>query len=114
VNVVGFVNETTIKWNLPIISTITALDLPNGQSILSLVREGMYNETSNHSLLSEFQLREFGIVIDSMCHRYGGAQQMIIRDSNNGDVLTVLLDLWSILKTDHLLLKTLLHFNSIA
>ena len=72
-NVVGFDHETAVKRNLPIVSAITALDLPNGQSVLLLVDEGIYNETSNHSLLSEFQLREFGIVIDSICHRHGGA-----------------------------------------
>jgi hypothetical protein len=84
-NVVGFDHETAIKRNLPIVSAITVLDLPNGQSVLLLVHEGIYNGTSNHSLLSEFQLREFGIVIDSICHRHGGAQQMIIKDSNDSD-----------------------------
>jgi hypothetical protein len=44
-----------IKRNLPIVSAVTALDLPNGQYVLPLVHEGIYNETSNHSLLSEFQ-----------------------------------------------------------
>jgi hypothetical protein len=92
-NVVGFDHETAIKRNLPIVSAITALDLPNGQSVLLLVHEGIYNETSNHSLLSEFQLREFGIVIDSICHRHGGAQQMIIKDNNHIDILTIPLDL---------------------
>jgi hypothetical protein len=92
-NVVGFDHETAIKRNLPIVSAITALDLPNGQSVLLLVHEGIYNETSNHSLLSEFQLREFGIVIDSICHRHGGGQQMIIKDSNDSDILTIPLDL---------------------
>ena len=56
-NVVCFDHEDTIKRNLPIVSAITALDLPNGSSILLVVRECIYNETSNHSLLSEFQLR---------------------------------------------------------
>jgi hypothetical protein len=55
--------------------------------------KGIYNETSNHSLLSEFQLREFGIVIDSICHGHGGAQQMIVKDSNDSDILTIPLDL---------------------
>jgi hypothetical protein len=64
-NVVGFDHETAIKWNLPSVSAIAVLDLPNGQSVLLLVHECMCNETSDHSLLSEFQLREFGIVIDS-------------------------------------------------
>jgi hypothetical protein len=67
-NVVGFYHETAVKRNLTIVSSITAFDLPNGQSVLLLVHEGIYNETSNHSLLSEFQLREFGIVIDMEEH----------------------------------------------
>jgi hypothetical protein len=91
--VVGFDQETAIKRNLPIVSTITALDLLSGQSVLLLVHEGIYTETSNCSLLSEFQLRELGIVIDSICHRHGGAQQMIMKDSNDSDILTIPLDL---------------------
>jgi hypothetical protein len=69
-NVVGFDHETAIKRNLQIIIAITSLDLPNGQSVLLLVHEGIYNETSHHLLLSEFQLREFGIIINSICHRH--------------------------------------------
>jgi hypothetical protein len=85
----GFDHETAIKWKLPIVSAITALDLPNGQSILLLVCEGTYNEASGHSLLSELHLREFGNVIDSICHRHRGAQQMIIKDRNDGDIITI-------------------------
>ena len=77
---------------LPIVSAITALDLPNGQSILLVIHEGIHNETSNHTLLSEFQLREFGVIIDSTCHRHGGIQKMMIKDNNNGTI-TVPLDL---------------------
>jgi hypothetical protein len=92
-NVVGFDHETTIKRNLQIVSAITALDLPNGQFVLLLVHEGIYNKTSNPSLLSELQLREFGIAIDSICHRHGGAQQMMIKDIKDSDILTIPLDL---------------------
>ena len=49
-------------------------------------------KTSNHTLLSEFQLREFGVIIDSTCHRYGETQQMMVKDNSNG-TLTVSLDL---------------------
>jgi hypothetical protein len=52
-NVVGFDHQSAIKRNLLIVSAITSLDLPNGQSILLLVHEGIYNETSGHSLSSE-------------------------------------------------------------
>jgi len=65
------------------VSAITAVDLPDGTSILLAIHEGIYNETKNHSLLSEFQLREFGVQIDSRCHRYGGTQQMVIGEESN-------------------------------
>jgi hypothetical protein len=45
----------------------------------------MYNETAAHSLLSDFQLREFGINIDSICHRHGGTQQMTIKGDSDSD-----------------------------
>jgi hypothetical protein len=51
-NVVCFDHETAIKRNLLIVSAVTALDLPNGQSVLLLAHGGIYNETSNHSSLS--------------------------------------------------------------
>ena len=66
-----------MKRNLPIVTAITTVDLPDGSSILSVVHEGIYIETANHSLLSEFQLREFGIIIDV------GAQQMVIQGDGN-------------------------------
>jgi hypothetical protein len=97
--VVGLDHETAIKRNLPIVSAMTAIDLPSGQSILLVIHEGIYNETAMHSLLSEFQLREFGINIDSICHRHGGTQQMTRKgdsdsdSDNDSDVLTIPLDL---------------------
>jgi hypothetical protein len=94
-NVVGFDHETAIKRNLPIVSAITDIDLPSGESILLLIHEGIYNQTAAHSLLSEFQLREFGINIDSICQRHGGTQQMTIKGDSDRDshVLTIPLDL---------------------
>jgi hypothetical protein len=55
---------------------MTAIDLPSGQFMLLVMHEDIYNETAAHSLLTEFQLREFGIRIDSICLRHGGTQQM--------------------------------------
>jgi hypothetical protein len=96
-NVVGFDHETAIKRNIPIVSAMTAIDVPSGESMLLVIHKGIYNETAAHSLLSEFQFREFGINIDFICHRHGRTQQMIIKgdsDSDSGsDVLTIPLDL---------------------
>jgi hypothetical protein len=47
--------------------------------VILIVYEGIYNDTTNHSLLSEFQLRDFGVKIDSICHKHGGTQKMVIQ-----------------------------------
>jgi hypothetical protein len=54
-NVVGFDHEAVLKRNLPIISAITAVDLLDGISVILIVHEAIYNDTANHSVLSEFQ-----------------------------------------------------------
>jgi hypothetical protein len=52
-----------------------------------LIHEAIYNDTANHSLLSEFQLRYFGIKIDSICHKHGGTQKMEIQDIGSSFVV---------------------------
>jgi hypothetical protein len=78
--VVGFDHEAAVKRNLPIVSAITAVYLPDSTSVLAIVHESIYNDTANHSLLSEFQLRDFGVEVDSICHKQGGTQKMLIQD----------------------------------
>jgi hypothetical protein len=63
-NVVGIDLEAAVKRNLPIVSVITAVDLPDGISVILIVHEAIYNYIVNHSLFSEFQLRDFGVKID--------------------------------------------------
>jgi hypothetical protein len=50
-NVVGFDHEAELKRNLPIVSAITAVDLPYGISVLLIVHEDICNDAANHSLL---------------------------------------------------------------
>jgi hypothetical protein len=103
---VGF----AIKRNLQIVSATTSLDLLDGQSVFLAIYESIYNKTFNYSLLSEFQFREFGIIIDSISHRHGGIPQTIVKDNNSSDVLTISLDLAGcmiFLDTDYLLLNKL-------
>jgi hypothetical protein len=52
-----------------------------------IVHEGIYHYKANHSLLSEFQLRHFGVKTDSICHRHGGTQKMVIQDIGSSLVL---------------------------
>jgi hypothetical protein len=59
--VVEFDHEAAVKRNLPIVSAITSVDLPDGISEILTVHETIYNDTANHSLLSEFQLWDYGV-----------------------------------------------------
>jgi hypothetical protein len=90
-NVVGFDHEAAVKRNLPIVNAITAIDLPDVTSVILIVHEAIYNDTANHSLLSECQLRHFGVKIDSICRKHGGTQKMVIQDV--GSSLVVPLEL---------------------
>jgi hypothetical protein len=78
-NVVDFDHEAAVKRILPIVSAITAVDLPDGTSVILMVHEAICIDTANHSLLSEFQLRDFGVKIGSICHKHGGTQKMEIK-----------------------------------
>jgi hypothetical protein len=89
-NVVSFDYEAAVKNNLPIFS---AVGLPNGQSILLVIHEAIYNDTPKHSLLSKFQLREHGILIDFTHYRHRGTQRLIITDNNHHDGITIPLEL---------------------
>jgi hypothetical protein len=51
-NVVGFDHDAAVKRNLPIVSAITAVDLPGRISVILIVHEAIYNDTANHSPLS--------------------------------------------------------------
>jgi hypothetical protein len=53
-NLVGFDHEAAVNRNLPIVSAITVVDLQDGISVILIVYEAIFNDTVNHSLLSEF------------------------------------------------------------
>jgi hypothetical protein len=59
--------------------------------VIVIVHEFIYNHTANHSLLSEFQFKDFGVNIDSIYHKHGGTQKMEIQDV--GSSLVVPLEL---------------------
>ena len=56
-NVIGFDNDIAVKRHLPIVSAITAVDVGDDTYLLR-VNEAVYNESAQHSLLSDYQLRE--------------------------------------------------------
>jgi hypothetical protein len=86
-NVVGFDHEAAVKRNLPIVSAITAVEIPDGISVLLIVHESIYNDTANHSILSEFHLRDFGVIFDSIRHKHVGTQKSVIQDIGSSLVI---------------------------
>jgi hypothetical protein len=68
-NVVDFDHEAAVKRNLPLVSSITAVDRTDRTLLPIIVHEGIYNDTANDSMMSEFQLRDSGVKTDSIRHR---------------------------------------------
>ena len=56
-NVIGFDNDIAVKRHLPIVSGITVVDIGD-DTYLIRVNEAVYNESVQHTLLSDYQLRE--------------------------------------------------------
>jgi hypothetical protein len=48
--------------------------------VILILHDAIYNDTANHSLFSEFQLRDFGVKIDSIFHKHGETQKVVIQD----------------------------------
>jgi hypothetical protein len=57
--------------------------------VILIVHEDIYNDTANHSLLSGFQSRDFGVIVDSIGHKHGGTQKMEIQDIGNSLVISL-------------------------
>jgi hypothetical protein len=86
-NSVGVDHKAAVKRDLPIVIATTAVDFLDVASVLLIIYEAIYNDAANHSLLSEFQLRDYGVTIDSICHKHGGTQKMEIQDVGSSIVI---------------------------
>ena len=59
-HVIGFDHKVAVKMSLDIVTACTVVEV-NGGFILLQINEAVYNPTSEYSLLSKYQLRDFGI-----------------------------------------------------
>ena len=88
-NLVGFDPTLGTTYGLAVVDAIAKTTVHSGQSILIGIRDGIYNSNSKHTLFSESQIRNSGIVIDSVArtHRltYDGlyGTQSIYYDTDN-------------------------------
>lgn len=64
-----------MKTSLRIVNAITAIDAPGREeSLLVRISEAAFNPSSKHSLLSHFQLEDYGCFVDSRAKQHGGLQ----------------------------------------
>ena len=103
-NVVGFDAFIAKKSNLPIVVGIAKFTLPNGMgAILLRHNEGVLNKGSQTTLLSEFQLRTRGCIVDSTYKGHRGAdhkpgtQRIETPDDDGNTVYTIPLRLYDAL-----------------
>ncbi len=68
-NLIGFDATSSRKSGLPIVSAVTAVD-SNGSTHLLRVHEAVYNQGSATTLLSEYQIREYGCIVDATSTRH--------------------------------------------
>ena len=74
-NLVGYDPENTRKDKVPIVNALIKVKTAtNGNvPVLLKINEAPYNPTSSITLLSEYQIREYGLIIDSVAKKHFSA-----------------------------------------
>ena len=62
---------------MDIVTAVSVVEV-NGRSIMLQVNEAVHNPSADHSLLSEYQIRDYGVTINSVAKKHGGEQNMVI------------------------------------
>ena len=69
-NLVGYDLQTTKSSSLPIVTALLKTLSAENVPLLLRVNEAVYNQNSTITLLSEYQIREYGIVVDSVALKH--------------------------------------------
>jgi len=69
-NIVGFDEKIARKNGLHIVCAYPTVILPNGCHVLLRAHEVVYNKGSSFTLLSKYQCRNFGCIVDSVAHTH--------------------------------------------
>lgn len=75
VNVQGFTNVVTLQ-ELPIVTAVGKI-IVDGEPIIIQINEAVYVEGNPTSLLSTFQAREHGVMVNDVAKRHGGTQNIM-------------------------------------
>ena len=68
-----------MKKHLDIVTAVSVVEV-NGKSIMLQVNEAVHNPPADHSVLSEYQIRDYGVTINPIARKHGGDQNMVIGD----------------------------------
>ena len=69
-NVVGYDEASTKKKGLPMGVYVSMYTTDDGKPIFLRAKHGIQNESSRHTLLSSYQMREVGFVVDDVSTRH--------------------------------------------
>ena len=76
-HVYDFDFQTAVKRHLDIVTAVSIVEF-NGETILLQVNEAVYNPSVDHSLLYEFQIRDYVVTVNSVAKKHGREQKMVI------------------------------------
>ena len=92
-DVIGFDDNAARKHNLPIGPYATNVKDTNGKEIIMYAKHAVGNESSDHTLLCSFHMREIGIIIDDVSSRHinntseeNGTQSVTFKDETIVDL----------------------------
>ena len=77
---IGFESAKAVVPNLPIVTAATAVDLPDGETVVLVFNEAIKLPPGNNSLICPNQVRAFDHKVDDTPCKYGGKQQIETRD----------------------------------
>ena len=79
-HVYGFDHQAAVKKHLDIVTAVSVVEV-HGETILLQVNEAVHNPSADNSLLSEFQIRDYGVTFNSVAKKHGGEQNMVIGET---------------------------------
>jgi hypothetical protein len=83
---VGYDPKHTRSKRIPIVTAYLKIKAHNGIPVLLKINEAVYNEGSPVTLLSEYQIRNYGYVVDSVATKHKsslrtyGTQRMVLNE----------------------------------
>ena len=70
-HIYGFDHQAAVEKHLDIVTAVSVVEV-NGETILLQVNEAVHNPSADHSLLSGYQIRDYGVIINSVAKKHGG------------------------------------------